>query len=155
MDCGGPSPKIYSFENSLFVLFYSDNSNYQQIDQVIFDYGVVILKFNRVQKFNFGMPSTDTIQGHQYYKIGMNSCAFYELKDSDFIKSLQNIAKIHPNYNHSGWEKYRHYILTFHDNMFECVAESFEFIEEKTSIEDQLTPMIDSFSSFLNGKFGL
>ena len=45
---------------------------------------------------------------------------------SPVIKSLQEIDRIHRRHNPAKWKLYKHYMLTFHDNMFECVAHSFE-----------------------------
>ena len=72
----------------------------------------------------------------------MKSYSFYELRDSDLIKSLQEIGEIHPNYNPKKWEMYKHYILTFHDNMFECIAKDFELREENRSLYKQATLML-------------
>ena len=68
----------------------------------------------------FGMPGNETIGGHPYSHLGMKSFSFYELKNSDLIK-----------------------ILTFHDNMFECVARNFECREEKTSIYNQVVDILN------------
>jgi hypothetical protein len=76
----------------------------------------------------------------------MKSFSFYELRGSDLIKSLQDIERMHPNYNYQKWEMYKHYILTFHDNMFECIAQGFEIREENTSLYDQATKMLSELS---------
>ena len=76
----------------------------------------------------------------------MKSYSIYELKNSDLIKSLQDIEKIHPQYNPKKWEMYRHFILTFHDNMFECIAQDFEIREENTSIYNQAAVMLNELS---------
>jgi hypothetical protein len=94
------------------------------------------------------MPGNETIDGHPYYKLGMQSCSFYELRNSDFIKSLQDIDKVHPEYNPESWKAYKHYIITFHDNMFECIAKDFEIREENTSLYNQATVMLNSVSKW-------
>jgi len=76
----------------------------------------------------------------------MKSYSFYELKNSDLIKSLQDIEKVHSQYNPKKWEMYRHYILTFHDNMFECIVQDFEIREENTSLYNQAAVMLNELS---------
>ena len=72
----------------------------------------------------------------------MKSYSFYELSNSDLIENLRNMDKGHQYYNDEKWEKYKHYILTLHDNILECVSREFEIIEENTSVYNQLTTML-------------
>src|SRR5688572_2700180 len=125
MDFGSPSPIIISNDNMVYVSFYGSNGNNisePQERNTVYDTDVFTIKFKNHLKYSFGIPSNETIEGHPYYKLGMKSYTFYELKKSDLIKQLENIEKVHLYYNPEKWKEYRHYILTFHDNMFECVA---------------------------------
>ncbi|MBD1432702.1 hypothetical protein H8B06_07700 [Sphingobacterium sp. DN00404] len=149
MDFGSPSPTILSNDNELFIAFYADRQNSSTIPQernIIHDTGIFALKFKVYLKYAFGLPGEETIQGHPYSKLGMKSYSFYELKNSELIKSLQDIEKVHPQYNPKKWEMYRHYILTFHDNMFECIAQDFEIREENTSLYNQAAVMLNELS---------
>lgn len=149
MDYGAPSPTIISNDRDLFVAFYVDKEATSEMPQQrnsISDTGVISIKFKWCQKYTFGSPSNETLHGHPYYKLGLRSCAFYELKDSDLIKSLQEIEKSHDYYSLDGWEKYKHYILTFHDNMFECVALDFEIREEETSLYNHMSSILNELS---------
>jgi hypothetical protein len=149
MDFGSPSPTILSNDNELFIAFYADKQSLSTIPQernTIYDTGIFALKFKAFLKYTFGLPGDETILGHPYSKLGMKSYSFYELRNSDFIKSLQDIEKIHTNYNPEKWKMYKHYILTFHDNMFECIAQDFEIREENTSLYNQATLMLNELS---------
>ena len=129
VDYGAPSPTIISNDNKLFIIFYSA--------EAVRNDEIVVVSFKFCTTYRFGSPSNETIQGHPYYALGLRSGGFYELKNSDLIKQLQSVASIHPNHNAARWQKCRHFILTFHDNMFECVAEDFEVRFDKKSIHDQ------------------
>ena len=149
MDFGSPSPTILSNDNELFIAFYADKKNSSSIPlerDIIYGTGIFALKFKGYLKYAFGLPGEETIYGHPYSKLGMKSYSFYELKDSDLIKSMQGIEKVHPHYNPKKWELYRHYILTFHDNMFECIAQDFEIREENVSIYNQVAVMLNELS---------
>lgn len=145
MDCGSPSPTILSNDSELLIAFYANKESASIIPQhnIINNTGIFALKFKVYLKYTFGLPGEETIQGHPYSKLGMKSYSFYELRNSDLIKSLQNIEKVHPEYNPEKWEIYKHYILTFHDNMFECIAQDFEVIEENTFLYNQATIMLN------------
>ncbi len=149
IDYGSPSPTIISNDNELFIAFYADKertSSGPQERNTIYDTGIFALKFKDYLKYTFGLPGNETIQGHPYSKLGMKSFSFYELNNSDLIKALQEIEKVHPYYNPEKWKTYKHYILTFHDNMFECIAQDFEIREENTSLYNQATIMLNELS---------
>lgn len=149
MDFGAPSPTIISNDSELYIAFYANKKSISTTPQernTIYDTGIFALKFNVFLKYMFGLPGEETIQGHPYSKLGMKPYSFFELKNSDLIKSLQDIEKIHPNYNPEKWKIYKHYILTFHDNMFECIAQNFEIREENTSLYNQATVILNELS---------
>lgn len=149
MDYGSPSPTIISNDSELFIAFYADKkgeASEPKERNLIYDTGIFALKFKVYLKYSFGLPGNETIQNHPYSKLGLKSFSFYELKDSNLIKELQNIEKVHPYYDPEQWKLYKHYILTFHDNMFECIALDFEIREENISIYNQATTMLTELS---------
>jgi hypothetical protein len=149
MDCGAPSPTIISDDNELILTFYSDQEATSPVPQernVVYDRGVIVLKFYAYQTYSFGLTGNETIHGHPYSKLGMRSYSFYEMRDSDLIKSLQEIQKVHPFYNAESWKTCKHYILTFHDNMFECIADYFEIRETNTSLYNQVSTLLNELS---------
>lgn len=139
MDTGAPSPVIISNDFNLYLTFYKNMDYGVELHQRdnIYDVGVVFLEFHGFIKYSFGMPNDETIQGHPYSRLGMMSYSFYELKESDLIRELQGIDKIHPYYNSERWDKYKHYILTFHDNMFECIAEGYTIKRRDETLQNQ------------------
>ncbi|MGE8430272.1 MAG: hypothetical protein ACN6O7_20500 [Sphingobacterium sp.] len=150
IDYGAPSPTILSNDNELFIAFYAQNSNMYALQptesNINYEQGIIALKFKMCIKYTFGMPGNETLHGHPYGKLGMESCSFYELRDSDFIKSQQEIEKVHSYYNEERWKTYKHYILTFHDNMFECIAQDFEIRHENRSLYSQASEMLKQVS---------
>jgi hypothetical protein len=149
MDMGAPSPLVISNDTELYVLFYADKADWSgQLHERndVYDKGIVLLKFIGSVKHVFGIPSNETIQGHPYYKLGLRSFGFFEVKNSPLIKELQNIQKVHPSYNPSKWELYKHFIISFHDNMFECVAREFEIREENVSQYHQAISLLNEMS---------
>lgn len=150
IDYGAPSPTIISNDSELFIAFYaSKESTLFELQErnTVYDTGIFALKFKTYLKYTFGLPGNETIQGHPYSKLGMKPFSFYELRNSVLIKELQKIEKVHPSYNPEKWEMYKHYILTFHDNMFECIAQYFEIREENTSLYNQATAMLNELSA--------
>ena len=122
INVGAPEPIILSNDTSIIINFYAEITG----DVSESEEQIITLKFIHYSKFTFGMPGNETIHGHPYSKLGMESFSFYELKDSDLIRDLKNISKIHPYFKSESWMDAKHYIITFHDNMFECIAQNFE-----------------------------
>lgn len=132
IDYGAPSPRIISSDNELLVAFNVDKNSMGMEcinSDDLFDTVVLGLKFSICLKYTFGIPGNETISGHPYYSLGLECCAFYEMENSDWIEQLKNIDRVHPSYNIEKWNNFKHYIITFHDNMFECVAKGYEVVE--------------------------
>ncbi len=150
IDVGAPTPTIISNDNNLYLMFYSNEENIKtealRERNSVYDQGIYILKFNHFLSFKFGIPNNETITGHPYSKLGLRSYSFYQLEESDWIKELMKIDSIHPYHNKEEWTCCNHYILTFHDNMFECVAKDFEIHEATTSIYKQASVIINEMN---------
>lgn len=52
------------------------------------------------------------------------------IKDSDWINELKEIDKNHPYFNEDKWNSLNHYVTTFHDDLFECIAKGFEITND-------------------------
>ena len=146
MDCGAPMPTTFSSEGKLFLCFFAD----PQIDLKIpvervigTDEEVYVLSFNNCIYHRLGSPNDESLKGHRYYKLGLRSYSFYELRQSDLIHQLMSIDSVHPKYNVNSWKNYKHYIITFHDEMFECVAANFEISKEESSMHEQIGKIVN------------
>lgn len=150
MDYGAPSPVILADDSVLLVAFQADEGNILTASpeqDTANGTKIIVLKFKSCLKYTFGMPSNETIHGHPYSKLGMKSYSFYELRGSDLIQSLQEIDKVHPYYKAEKWQTYKHYILTLHDNMLECVAQGFEVKKENAAVYEQAGLLINKLSA--------
>jgi hypothetical protein len=133
INVGTPEPIILANGSFLFLSFYIESDNEK----------TATLIFKNYSYSRLGIPGNETLLGHPYSVLGLQSHSFYELKKSDLIENLKKISSIHPNYKESLYINDRHFILTFHDNMFECIAQDFEIREENTSLYNQATLMLN------------
>jgi hypothetical protein len=146
MDTGAPSPTVIADDNNLFVTYYKDyNGRFDDsiADNPMLDNNLLVFKFQRYQKFVFGPPNDETIAGHRYFKLGLVPYAVFELEGSDVIEELKTINAVHPYFNSKKYDSLKHYIITFHDRTFECVAEGYEQYEKCNSIYSQSGLIID------------
>lgn len=126
IDCGGTCPKVFIDDGKTYVSFFTDLSEEEWKSNIDPWQGRILISFENSIYATFGGPSSDTIYGHPYHKYGLSSCGFYQLENSALIQYLENINKVHPYHNSERWKHYKHFILTFHDDMFECVAVDFQ-----------------------------
>jgi hypothetical protein len=65
----------------------------------------------------FGPPYVDAVNRHPLHSRGVDIYGAFEVHDSSWIRELRQIS--------GSRIEGRHFILTFHDTTFECIARSF------------------------------
>ena len=134
INIGAPEPMIICSGFDLILLFYVDLFDLPKITDKLkernidSDIGIAIMKFKKGYIHKFGIPNDEVIIGHPYYKLGLKPYSFFAVNDSDWIKEIKRIEAHHPYFNEQGFDSLNHYIITFKDNTFECIAEDY-FIE--------------------------
>jgi hypothetical protein len=114
-----PTPIIISEGVNVTVCFYGKECNSEGKEDIF------VLKFEGCSKYSIGSPGEETLSGHPYYKLGLESGLFYELINSDLIESLKKNDSVHDSHNPEAYDKLKHYIITFRDEMFECIAHGY------------------------------
>ena len=64
----------------------------------------------------------------------------FEIKHSSWIRQLERMNSVHPHHSPEPFEWLRHYVLSFRDTTFECVAHGFDYKTELLS--DAVAPAI-------------
>lgn len=136
METGAPSPRVYGDESRVRVAYLLQNPEAlaayraHDIDTYLATKSRCALStFSHVLTHRFGWPNVDVLNAHPLYSRGLRSYGMYEVKQSSWIRQLEEANSIHPMHRkHPSWlDKYRHFIITFHDNTFECIAREFDF----------------------------
>jgi hypothetical protein len=152
INMGAPAPKIICDDNNLTLLFYVDLFDLSKTtdkikERDIFnDSGVATLTFKFFRIYKFGVPNDDLIIAHPYYKLGLKPYSFYLVEDSDWIKDIKRIEKHHPYFNEKKYNDLNHYIITFKDNTFECIAKGFSIEYSSNPIKKQLSDTIGNLN---------
>lgn len=129
MDIGAP-PKILASEGMLSLFYFVEQSPRGLSSDLtrrdtINDRGIGILKFDNYINFKFGYPNDEAIQGYPYYKLGLKPYSLFELNDSDWVANLLKIDSFNPMHRNDIFDDFSHYILSFHDSTFECIAKGY------------------------------
>jgi hypothetical protein len=127
IDKGAPNPMIICKNNELFLSFYNseERTEIHERNENI-DENISLIKFSHVIKHSFGSPDNDMLYFHNYSKLGIEYGCAYNVIDSDWIKEEIDFDRQHPYFNIKKYEKYKHFVFVFKDNLFECIAQNFE-----------------------------
>ncbi len=131
IDGGAPIPKVMASEHLLLLFYFVDEqpagiSETLVERDVVSDRGVAIIEFDGYLNFKFGGPNDQVLHGHPYFNLGLRPDSFFEIQNSDWIAQIIKVNSVHPRHNDLLFEAYKHFVLTFHDSMFECVAKNYK-----------------------------
>jgi hypothetical protein len=84
------------------------------------DAGYGIVEIDQCSQTKFGYPNDEALPGHPLYERGLCAYGVYEVRNSSWVRLMTKQNRVaFPNTPDS---TQRHFIFTFHDNTFECVA---------------------------------
>jgi hypothetical protein len=149
MDVGAPMPMVLEGRWCIYLLFYKVSlpDSVSVENNTAENETLVIIKFLRNLIYKFGSPNDEVLHGHPYYPLGLTAYSFFEVKNSDWIKELMKINSVHSYYNKENWKDDKHFILTFKDETFECIADGYEISEENISMKDKAFQIMNEYFS--------
>ena len=71
-----------------------------------------------------GSPNDEVLNGHPLWGSGLEGYSAHEVKNSPWIRELMDINRVHDRFRESQWSDDRHFVLTFHDETLECIADA-------------------------------
>ncbi|TQV82148.1 hypothetical protein [Denitrobaculum tricleocarpae] len=87
---------------------------------------VACIRFDRVWSHSWGAPGDETLVSHPLAARGLTYYSVFEVLNSSWVRLLERMNSVHPRHSPSFFDSARHFIFTFHDSTFECVADSYE-----------------------------
>jgi hypothetical protein len=132
-ETGAPLPIVVSDEHSLLISYLTsmpdpnwDGSYVESISPRTNQVPVVIVRFKLPYAHIFGPPNDEAFSGHPLAIRGLTPYGFFEVIDSSWIRVLERRNSVHPRHERKWFlSRKRHFVFTFHDSVFECVAEDF------------------------------
>jgi len=91
------------------------------------DTGIACITFEFYRQFKFGSPNDEAIKGHPLFKLGLRPYSFLKVLNSEWIKELIKMNKVHPEHKDEYFKDCKHFIYFFHDSCFEVVCDSYKF----------------------------
>lgn len=133
MDTGAPMPAVIANEHVLDLVYLTieidpnwDGSYSTMVGEDTERDEVACVRFGNAWAHSFGSPGDETLNGHPLWGRGLSPYAASEVHHSSWIRSLERMNSVHSNHTPAMFDGLRHFIFTFHDSTFECVAKGYE-----------------------------
>lgn len=130
---GAPNPMILAGEHSLRICYYLeeraegwDGTTVRVLEPDQGDEPCAMIDFVRPYAHTFGPPGDEASAGHPLANKGLQPYGAYEIESSSWLAHLISMNSVHPEHRAERYSKCRHFILSFHDTTFECIAEDFQ-----------------------------
>ncbi|MFT3744341.1 MAG: hypothetical protein QM785_08595 [Pyrinomonadaceae bacterium] len=93
------------------------------------------LKFLSCSLAKFGYPNDEGLGGHPLYSKGLSFYGCFEVINSEWIEELrQNNKTVYPD--REIFAGFRHFIFSFHDSTFECIAKGVELVDKYPQVDN-------------------
>jgi hypothetical protein len=114
-DAGAPMPVLISGLRTFVAFHLIDSED---------DYGIGVVEFKKVISVQMSSAGDEVIQGHPLWGSGLEPYQAHEIRNSTWIRELREVNRIHSAFQDSRLSAARHFVLTFHDETLECVAQA-------------------------------
>lgn len=145
-DAGAPLPHLLADGRRVLLVYYVaeldpnwDGTYITMIDPAENrDALLAVVESTGYLAVRMGLPNDEALRGHPLYTRGLEAYATHLVVNSSWITALERVNSVHPHHE-GGWHAWaRHYLFTFHDEIFECIARSHEARLERTRMRTLL-----------------
>jgi hypothetical protein len=135
-------PFLLQTDRSCFLNFNGVDSKTSSLfgDETNFFGFQVTIEFEVCQITKFGYPNDEAIEGHPLYSKGLRAYDIFEVENSSWIKSIERQNQV--SFPNSNYKSQRHFIFTFHDSTFECIARDLKATLSEKPIKEIIEPLI-------------
>ncbi len=125
-DTGAPMPHVLSSGHVMRLVYLVNepdpewDGSYVNLIDPADPHELAVVSFEECIIHKFGGPNDEVVSGHPLYGKGLEPYAAHEVVNSSWIVEQQQINSVHSQYSVERWKTCRHFLLLFHDDMFEC-----------------------------------
>ena len=121
---GTPLPRVLSNGSYTYLIYLTDANDH-----------AVIASFKDSHSHRFGIVNDEAAMGHPLYAKGLEIYQAHIIEHSEWLAELITMHQEHPQFSEKFWVGYKHYLLFFHDQIFEIIAKGFHIECSKLSID--------------------
>ncbi|MFY9642450.1 MAG: hypothetical protein WCD20_19775 [Rhodomicrobium sp.] len=104
-----------------------------EINVKFIQFGLIVenIRFDSVSAHYIGWPNDEALHAHRLWGRGLTYYAMHEVANSDWLAELERRNSVHPRHIPGLFLRCRHFIGTYKDGTFECVARGIEWAGKK------------------------
>jgi hypothetical protein len=140
-DSGAPCPIVFAEEHKLVLSYWGrDESPYQLATAPR-----IFVQFGQPRMHLLGPPGDEAIDGHPLAQRGLYPGGAFRVNHSSLVRALARMDSVHRCHDPLAYQSLVHYVFTFHDSTFECVARSLEAKVEQVGLHEEYDRTYHSF----------
>jgi hypothetical protein len=128
-----PRPVVLAGDFDLFLTY-----------QVAPGTGLVLVDFEHPLAHYFGSPNDEALNGHPLRSRGLDYYGAFEVHNSSWIGALERMNRAHPRHDPRRFHGLRHFIFTFQDETFECVARAARILVRASNSAENARAIFDT-----------
>jgi len=149
---GAPNPLVVSDGLTVVLAYYVqdtppdwDGSWARMVGPTTDGEPAALIRFDICLAHQLGPPNDEAFAGHPLASRGLEPYGAFEIIASSWIRGLERRNRVHPAHRPESYAAFRHLVLAFHDQTFECVCKSFSVTLTQGSIAGLLPSMTRLF----------
>lgn len=142
---GAPMPHVFSNGHKVYLIYLVNvvdpnrDGTYVRVIRSTSDeqYTLALVEFAG-HTFRFGIANDEVFSGLSLWGKGLEIYNAHIIENSKWIKELDDINKVHPYYDRhrATRNENKHFMLLFHDEIFEVIASSYQVEIFNTSFKE-------------------
>jgi hypothetical protein len=118
-----PAPIVFSSGDAVAMAYITQKSENQGSRS-----GYAVVAFSGVRAHWCGAPGDRALAAHPLYPLGLEHYSFCEIIGSSLVRALYRMCDEVPSQAGGAFNGSRHFIMTFKDSTFECVARGYRLV---------------------------
>lgn len=150
-DTGAPLPHLFATGSSTYIVCHAsqphpgwDGTSVTVVSPTDGnDSPLLVMEAKRCADLRLGGPNDEALNGHPLYGKGLVGYKLNEVHNSDWIEHVIRVNSVHPQHRDEPYRRLRHFVLPFHDEMVEVLAESIETTKVTGTLRGVLTGLVE------------
>ena len=142
---GAPLPIVTADEHQAAVAFYRQETPHDwagssvRVVDYTSDEPWAIVVFGGCYALMFGPPNDEAFNGHPLASRGLGPYGAYLIAESSWLRQLERMNAVHHRHNTETFMRHRlHFVLSFHDSTFECIASGYRVMRGEGALAETL-----------------
>jgi hypothetical protein len=132
-DIGAPCPHVVSSGGRTFLIYLANETETRGVGAFTSARMIqpaseqpellALIELKGCYGHRFGGPNDEVISGHPFYGRGLRAYRAHIIENSPWLATERKTNSVHRGFRADRWERINHYLLCFHDDTFEFLAE--------------------------------